>query len=284
MPKKKMKSVLAKSKEPQFEEPIRGYTNTVIKNTGPWMNRILIGTPTTGIVRIEWVMARFGQVIPTNWSATDNIQPVASYIPMQYQVPDAQNLIVRNAIEKKCEWLLLLEHDNIPPPDAFIRLNEYMRNGDVPVVSGLYFTKSDPPEPMIYRGRGTSFFKDWKMGDKVWCDGVPTGFLLIHGTILNAMWKESPEYWINGQLTRRVFDTPEKVWTDPESGGTFTLTGTSDLAWCERVIKEKFFEKAGWPEYQKKPYPFLVDTNLFIKHINEQGQQFPLQDPRTIGY
>ena len=76
MLKKKMKKKLPKEQVPQFEEPIRGYTNTVIKNTGPWMNRILIGTPTTGIVRIEWVMARFGQVIPTNWSATDNIQPL----------------------------------------------------------------------------------------------------------------------------------------------------------------------------------------------------------------
>lgn len=282
--KKMKKKKLLKEQKPQFEEPIRGYTNTVEKNTGPWMNRILIGTPTTGTVRIEWVMARFGQIIPTNWSATDNIQPVVSYIPMMYQVPDAQNLIVRNVIEKKCQWLLLLEHDNMPPPDAFIRINEYMRNEDVPVVSGLYFTKSDPPEPMIYRGRGTSFFHKWKMGEKVWCDGVPTGFLLIHNSILEAMWKESPEYWINGQLTRRVFSTPEKVWYDPESGGTYTLTGTSDLAWCERVIKEKFFEKAGWPEYQKKEYPFMVDTNIFVKHITDQGQIFPLQDPKTLGY
>ncbi len=280
MPKKKM----MKKPKVEFEEPITGYTNSVLKNLGQWNHRILIGTPTTGLVRIEWVMARFGQVIPTNWQATDNIQPVVSFVPMQYQVPDAQNLIVKNAVEKKCEWVLLLEHDNIPPPDAFLRLNEYMRNSDIPVVSGLYFTKSDPPEPMTYRGRGTSFYKHWKMGDKVWCDGVPTGFLLIHNSILTAMWNESPEYWINGVLTRRVFETPEKVWSDPETGGIFTLTGTSDLTWCERVIKGKYLEKAGWKKYQEMQYPFLVDTNLFIKHINEQGQQFPLQDPRTIGY
>jgi hypothetical protein len=269
----------------QHEFPLGpGYTNTVIKNTGPWMNRVLIGTPSTGTVRMEWVMSRFGQIIPTNWSAIDNIQPLLSYIPMQYLVPDAQNLIVKNAIEKKCEWLLLIESDNVLPPDAFLRFNEYMRNGDVPVVSGLYFTKSDPPEPMVYRGRGTSFYKKWRLGDKVWCDGVPTGALLIHCSILQKMWDESPEYIINGIITRRVFETPEKIWHDPETNGTFTLTGTSDLTWCERVIKGKYLEKAGWPKYQKMEHPFLVDTNIFVRHIDELGRMFPLQDLKALGF
>ena len=58
-----------------------------------------------------------------------------------------------------------------------------------------------------------------------------------------------------------------------------TLTGTSDLGWCDRVIKEKFFEKAGWPEYQKKKYPFLVDTSMFIMHIAENGTQYPIKVP-----
>lgn len=258
--------------------------NTIIKNEGHWLNRILIGTPTTGLVRIEWVMARYGQIIPTNWSAIDSMQWISTFAPLQYLVADAQNLIVRTVIEKDIEWLLLIESDNLPPPDAFIRINQYMLDKKVPVVSGLYFTKSDPPEPLVYRGRGNSYFKDWKMGDLVWADGVPTGFLLIHGSILKAMWKQSPEYVINGQLTRRVFPVPDKKWLDPESGSFHLTTGTSDLAWCERVMKEGFFKKAGWPEYQDKKYPFLVDTNIFVKHIDMDGRQFPLQDPKEIGF
>lgn len=254
------------------------------ENRGQWMNRILIGTPCTGLVRMEWVLARFGQVIPTNWSATDCLQWISTYAPLRYLVADAQNLIVKEVIEKDFEWMLLLESDNMPPPDAFLRINEYMRDGKVPVVSGLYFTKSDPPEPMVYRGRGTSFYKDWKMGDKVWCDGIPTGFTLVHRSILKVMWDESPEYLVNGTKTRRVYDNPAKVWFDPETGGTHTLTGTSDLAWCDRVMKDNIFEKAGWPEYAKKEFPFLVDTNIFVKHITNEGRIFPLQDPKTIGY
>lgn len=264
--------------------PLEGYSSTVNKNTGRWLNKIMIGTPSRGTVRMEWVMARFGQVIPCNWSATDCIQWMNSYAPLQYLVPDAQNLIVKEMINKKFEWLLLIEDDNILPPDAFLRINEYMRKADTPVVSGLYFIKAEPSEPLLYRRRGTSFYGDWKMGDKVWVDGVPTGCLLVHASIIEELWKVSSEYMVNGQLCRRVFEVPEKVWVDPETRATMTLTGTSDLRFCERVINEKILEKAGWPEFQKKEFPFLVDTNLFVRHIADDGRIFPLQDPKTMGF
>lgn len=263
---------------------IRPVTNQIIKNEGVAKNKILIGTATTGTVRIEWVMARFGQIIPCNWSSTDFVQWISSYMPLNYVVPDAQNLIVKVAIEKNFEWLLLLESDNVLPPDAFLRINDYMRKGDIPVVSGLYFTKTDPAEPLVYRGRGNSFFGDWKLGDKVWVDGCPTGFLLIHTSILRKMWEESPEYRLQDQVTRRVFEIPEKIWYDVEDRATYTLTGTSDLIWCDRVIKGKFLEKAGWPKFQKMKYPFLIDTNIFLKHIDEAGRTFPLQHPKDLGY
>jgi hypothetical protein len=266
----------------RFQRP----TNVINENTGQWKKRILIGTPATGTVRMEWVMARFGQIIPTNWSSTDMIQWISSYIPLKYLVPDAQNIIAKTAIEQGFEWVLLIEQDNVLPPDAFLKINDYMRKGDIPVVSGLYFTKSVPPEPMIYRGRGNSYFDNWKMGDKVWCDGVPTGFVLIHTSILKAMWAESPEYQLpgNGGTVRRIFETPEKVWYDPETGGSHALTGTSDLTWCERVIKEGFLAKAGWKEIAKKEHPFLVDTNIFVKHIDDYGRQYPLQHPTEFGH
>lgn len=263
---------------------VKPENNIVLENKGPWKNRLLIGTPSTGLVRMEWVMARYGQIIPTNWSATDMIQWVSTYAPMQYLVADAQNLIVRQALEKDMEWLLLIESDNLIPADAFVRLNQYMLDKKIPVVSGLYFTKSVPPEPLVYRGRGNSYYKDWKMGDLVWADGVPTGFLLIHCSILKAMWEESAEYNINGQITRRVFPVPDKKWYDPQSESFHLTVGTSDLAWCERVMKEGFFKKAGWPKYQEMKHPFLVDTNIFVKHIDENGRQFPLKDPKKLGF
>lgn len=256
--------------------PVRDVKTIILDSNDPgYVNRLLIGTPSTGQIRMEWAAARYGQIIPTNWSMVQMVQWMNGYIPIKYSVADAQNLIIKEAIEKDFEWLLLIEQDNVLPPDAFIRLNEYMREGKVPVVSGLYFTKSSPSEPLVYRGRGNSFYKDWKMGDLVWCDGVPTGTLLIHMSILKKMWEVSAEYLVNGIKTRRIFETPRKLFMDPTGEQINAITGTSDLDWCTRVMKEKFFEKAGWPEYQEKEFPFLIDTNIFCRHIDENGVQYP---------
>jgi hypothetical protein len=250
---------------------------TVVQDSGDpgYVNRLLVATPTTGSVRIEWVNARYGQIIPTNWSTVTMIQFMNSYFPLRYQVADAQNLIVKEAIEKDFEWLFLLEHDVIIPPDCFIRLNDYIREKRVPVVSGLYYTRSRPAEPLIYRGRGSSYYTDWKQGDRVWVDGVPTGCLLVHCGILRAMWADSEEYMLNNTKVRRVFDTPRALWVDPETGTFNTTSGTSDLDWCSRVIAGNYFAKAGFDEYGNNRWPFLVDTAIFCRHVNPDGQQFP---------
>lgn len=292
--KKKEEATIA---EPEEAKPKRGRKKKELVNTeysvetdfgnqtmeinrGYWNHKVMIGTPTTGVVRMEWVLARYGQVIPTNWSMMDTYMPLPMmHAPMRYLVPDAQNLIVKNVIEKKVEWLFLIEQDNVLPPDCFLRMNEYMRKADVPVVSGLYFTKSVPPEPMIYRGVGNSFYRDWKLGERVWCTGLPTGCVIIHSSILQALWDESPEYSAQGTITRRVFEAPEEVWLDPTNGAFQTNVGTSDLNFCNKLMTRDIFKKAGWSKYQEMENPFLVDTNIFVKHIDMNGRHFPLEIP-----
>lgn len=262
--------------QPSDTSPVREYQTIIDDNGGPYVNRLMIGTATTGLVRIEWVRARYGQIIPMNWSYMEVQQYLNSYIPLRYQVADAQNLIVKEALEKNFEWLLLIEHDVVLPFDALLRFNRYILQEDTPIVSGLYFTRSRPSEPLVFRGRGTSYYAKWKMGDLVWCDGVPTGCLLIHCGILREMWKDCEEYQLGGQVTRRVFITPTDLWFDPEDARQlYTAIGTSDLNWCYRVMEGNYFKKAGWNEYQKKKYPFLIDTNIFCRHINPDGEQFP---------
>lgn len=260
-----------------------GIANVLDKNVGEkWSKRILIGTPCTGLIRMEWVSARFSQVIPTNWSHVDIWQFMSSYMPLGYQIADAENLIARNVVEGDFEWLLFIESDNLLPPNTFRKINEYMMSKEYPIVGGLYFTKSVPPEPMIYRGLGNGYFDKWKFGDKVMCDGLPFGCTLIHGNIIRELWKDSPEYMVNGQLTRRVFDAPNEGWRDPVSGAFLSKGGTSDLAFCHRVIDGGYLAKAGFPKHQKMKYPFMVDTSMFVRHIDNSGVQWPIDIPKKF--
>lgn len=278
------KSVDVKGMSPHDIAKGMGITDPMLKNNpDKWTNRLVISTPTVGSVRMEWVQGRFGQTIPTNFSFVDVHQYMNSYAPIGYQLSDAENLTAKVVVEGNFEWFLSWEDDNIPPLNALIKINEYMIKKDVPIVSGLYFTKSVPPEPILYRGQGFGHYADWKIGEKVWVDGVPFGFTLIHGSIIKALWDESPEYIVNGTTTRRVFEAPSESYQDPVTGGWVNQAGTSDLAWCKRLKTAKIFDKAGWPEYQKMDNPLLVDTALFLKHIDRQtGEQYPIQLPKAF--
>lgn len=265
---------LYSEKQDKGQTGISSYNHELLKNSYNNKYSLFVGTPCTGLVRMEWAMARFGQVIPCNFGMKTAVSWMPSYAPMGYLVADAQNIIVKRFLEDNCTWLLLVEEDNVLPPDCFLRLNEYIRSEEIPVVSGLYYTKSRPAEPMVYRGRGNSFYTDWKVGDKVWVDAVPTGCILIHRSILQLLWNESPEYKAGDVLTRRVFYTPEVSWFDPEKGVNNSV-GTSDMEFCSRLIMGKVFERAGWPKIGKMEYPFLIDTSLKIGHITQAGELFP---------
>jgi len=251
----------------------------IIENKGRWKHRVIVGTPVTGLVRIEWAERRWGQINPTNWSLESYKEAMSTTMPLRFQVADAQNLIVKRALEGDFEWLFLVEQDNVLPMDAFLRINQYMIKKTVPVVSGLYFTKSVPPEPIAYREWGGSYYTDWKLGDKFWVRGVPMGCCLIHTSILRAMWEESPEYLVGGQITRRIYEEPAHIVFNRKKQALMGETGTSDLEWCRRVVEDDFFTKAGWPKYAKKKYPFMIDSNLFCGHIDNNGRNFPLSIP-----
>lgn len=239
--------------------------------------RILIGVPMTGLVRSEWAFARMAQVIPCNWSASDTVNWLPQNSPIGYAVAEARNIIVNQAVTQGFEWLLFIDHDVIMPPNCFVLIDKYLIDGTIPVVSGLYFAKAHPPSPLVYRGRGNGSYEKWRMGDKVWVDGIPMGLTLINVKILKAMWDDAPEYIAGGdRKVRKVFDTPSGITTGPEGRGWNTYAGTEDLAWCNRVIAGKYLQKAGFKKIGEQKYPFLIDTNMFCKHMTNDGMIYPL--------
>jgi hypothetical protein len=268
--------VAAKKRKANGQE----YMNLLVKRANANMsvsNRLLFGVPTTGLVRIEWVQARYGQVVPCNWSHNELVMAAQQLTPLGYDVANSRNLIIQKAVLENFEWLFFIDHDVLLPPDCFLKLNNYIRSGEYPVVSGLYYTRSHPAEPLCYRGRGNSYYDKFKIGDKIMVDGHGMGCTLINVKLLKAMYADAPEYVINGKdKARMVMETPSYSVRDPESGEYRGFGGTEDLSWCDRVMEGGYLKKAGWPELQKKKYPFLMDTSLFCLHIDPNGTTYPL--------
>ena len=242
----------------------------------------MVSVPMTGLLRAEWHLAFMSQVIPTNWSHTTSILIMNHYTPIGFMVADARNLAVQRVVEDGYEWLVFIDHDVVLTIEVFRTFNRYMLKGEIPIVGGLYFTRSVPAEPLLYRGRGNSYYTKWKLGDKVWCDGMGLGCHLIHSSILKVMWEESKEYSV--QLSpggpvltmKRVFDSPSDIVFNEKLGGLTARRGTEDLPWYTRIMEDGIFKKAGWPKFASKKYPYLCDTSLFCKHIDQSGMQYPM--------
>jgi hypothetical protein len=196
---------------------------------------------------------------------------MSEVMPLRFLVDEAQNIIVRETLASDSTWLLLLEQDVMLPPDAFKIINGHMMDGRYPVVSGLYFTKREMAEPLIFRGRGLGAYRDFEIGDKVWCDGVPTGCLLIHRDILQAMSDAAPEVEFRGQKARRVFETVSEVH-NPGKKNHYPVFQTSDLKWCDDVLAGGYLDSYDLPHPE---WPFLVDTELFCLHIDRDGITYP---------
>jgi len=265
---------LAAQKHQKVEET-KGKLGLIINKKQPPRNRILVGIPMTGLLRSEWVIARYNQVIPANWSQTDCIQWIEQYSPLGYLVADARNIIVQKFMDMNFEWLFFIDHDVVLPPMTILTMNEYINKANVPMLSGLYFTKSVPSEPLVYRGRGNSYFGNWRIGDKVWVDGIPMGCTLIHRSIIATMYEHSEVYKAGGIQMRRVFESPAETTFDVDTMSWSNKVGTEDLKFCSRLMEEGLLAKAGWSKLQRKRYPFLIDTRLYCKHIDWNGTQYP---------
>lgn len=63
---------------------------------------------------------------------------------------DAIRQILANPELVKWKYVMTLEDDNLPPPDAHIRLLESIEWSGFDAMSGLYFTKGDIGMPMAY--------------------------------------------------------------------------------------------------------------------------------------
>jgi len=122
---------------------------------------------------------------------------------------------------RKFKFLLTYEDDNIPPPDGLLRLYESI--GDYDVVGGLYFTKGEAGQPMLFGNPNESpinFIPQAVQSETVQrVNGTGMGFTLFKMDVF----KKLPAPW---------FETIQK-W-DPNTG---SQAFTQDLAFYEKLIR-----------------------------------------------
>jgi hypothetical protein len=151
----------------------------------------------------------------------------------------AIELILGNEHLSKFKYVLTLEEDNLPPPDGLLRLYESM--DDYAVVSGLYWTKGEGGQPMIYGDpKGVlSFQPQIVEPDTVQeCNGLGMGFTLFDMDLFRD--EKIPKPWFKTQ----------QVW-NPQTGAA---QGTQDLY---------FFANA-----RRAGYRVACDNRIKVGHLD----------------
>jgi hypothetical protein len=209
-------------------------------------NSTVVVIPTRGMIHHRTVSAVQGLITPMN-------QKRALFFAAGDEVGRAYDTLITNILAdpglSTWKYVLTLEDDNLPPPDAHIRLLETIEWGPkFDAVSGLYFTKGDFNMPMAYGDpeeysrTGSLDFKPRDIRQALAAGQV----MPVNGIAMGcALWRLE----LFRQIPPPWFVTVADVV--PEKG---VLAMTQDLWFCKRV------KEAG--------KSLAVDTRVHVGHLD----------------
>lgn len=195
--------------------------------------------PTRGTISARVVESWWGMMTPMN-------QKFTRMIIKGMEVGEAYNTAIQTILShpelSKWKYVLTLEEDNLPPPDGLLKLYESIE--DFAVVGGLYWTKGEAGQPMIYGDpKGVlDFIPQVPLQDSVQeCNGLGMGFNLFNLDLFRD--EKIPYPW---------FKTLQE-YVPNEGSRAFT----QDLY---------FYQNA-----RKAGYRVACDTRIKVGHYDEAG-------------
>lgn len=98
-----------------------------------------------------------------------------------------RNIIAQSVLRSGSEYLLFIDSDISFPPWAVERLLSHKKD----IVGGMYFKKAFPHAPLVYSCKGENYECIHNPPSTLFeCDGLGTGFLLIHRKVLEKLSKD----------------------------------------------------------------------------------------------
>ena len=220
-------------------------TNERLLKSGGWKRqRIVYVIPAGSMIPSKVYLAHRNLIFPPN-------QPMVPILTEDFEVGAAYTATIEGILGhpelSTWEYLLTIEHDNIPPGDGVVRLVEQMEaHPELACIGGLYFTKGpggvaqiwgDVKDPIL------NFRPQVPVPNTLQeCCGTGMGFNL---------WRL--EMFKDQRLRRPWF----KTLTGTDGAGV----GTQDL----------YF----WSDARKYGYRCAIDTSIRVGHYDHEGKFGP---------
>lgn len=208
-------------------------------------------------VPIEWAMAIATLAYPVGANHCWLISKADPNNPDMTRDIQRETLVER-AIALGTEFAMFFDDDTVPPTHAIQSLWYVMcQNPKAAIVGGIYVTKSERPEAIVYKEIGGGAFWNWTLGDIFPCKGLGLGCMMIR---LSAL-KNIPKPWFKDRLGNT--DMRKEMIGEVEVD-VVADQGTDDLYLCAKVAD------AG--------YEILAHGGVLPLHVGEDGQQYQMPD------
>ena len=184
---------------------------------------------------------------------------VAMQIPMSYNyyIPEQmlgefsesisaiRNHFVMRAIDEKITHLLMVDTDQVYPPDTIVKLvglAAKYQGSNVGAFGGLICRRYPPYDPLLYKGVKGGYNwvdeKEWKSGEVIEVDATGTGCLMFDMRVFEKI----PYPWF------------EAGWVEDVKTGKLREIG-EDINLCSKL--------------RESDWRILVDSSLKIGHISQ---------------
>jgi hypothetical protein len=210
----------------------------------------VIIVPTRGKIHFKVVAAWENMFGPMNQKRA-KLYAVGHEVSRAYE--EMVKFVLTHPVLSTYKYLMTLEDDNLPPPDAQVKLLDSIDAGPLDAVSGLYFTKGDLNLPMAYGDPRSLLDRgvvDFNPRDVV--KALDTGNVIeVNGIGMGcAVWRM--------ELFRQ-FPPPWFITVNEHIPAQGTMCVTQDLYFCERLRRAG--KRLG------------VDLRVQVGHINVETEE-----------
>jgi hypothetical protein len=201
---------------------------------------LVIGLPTLGRpVPLDWAFAFKSLNAPANYNC------IFQVVKGQ-EVAAARQAIAEFAVEKDAKYLFFLGDDVVIPPHTLKQLIFRLdHDPSIAVVGGVYCTKCEVPNPLVYRGNGQGCYWDWKIGEFFEVTGMGMDCTLIRVSALKDL---------------------EKPWFKTIDTDNYLDGKAQAEQWTEDLF---FFDKLG----KINKWKSFVDASVICEHWDVYGNK-----------
>jgi hypothetical protein len=205
---------------------------------GSWKKqRMIVLIPAATMMASKVALSHWNLIFPPN-------QAVHRMLCLGMEVGEAYSTAIESILAhpdlSQWEFILTIEHDNIPPPDGVLKLVAQMeKHPELSCIGGLYFTKGEGGVPQIW-GDPTDAIVNYRPqapvpGQLVECCGTGMGFNL---------WR----------LSMFKDDKLRKPWFKTQASAAGV--GTQDLY--------------AWSDFRKHGYRCAIDCAVMVGHYDPE--------------